>query len=71
MVQLDLAASSTEAQWFYSRDELALPPSVRAGMSLSDERAGRHKAVRWLWNIRNAGSLSVPVLCFFPQTRER
>ncbi|GAA5854788.1 hypothetical protein JCM9279_000946 [Rhodotorula babjevae] len=62
MVQLDMAASSTEAQWYYSRDELALPPSVRAGMALSHERASRQKAVRWLWTIRDNGGFKQPVV---------
>ncbi|KPV76118.1 uncharacterized protein RHOBADRAFT_53102 [Rhodotorula graminis WP1] len=48
-----MVASLTEPQWYYSRDELALPPSVRAGMPLSRERALRQEAVRQLWNMRD------------------
>ncbi|GAA5904943.1 hypothetical protein JCM8208_007232 [Rhodotorula glutinis] len=62
MVQLDMVASSTEPQWYYSRDELALPPSVRAGMALSHERALRQEAVQQLWLIRNHGVFKQPVI---------
>lgn len=70
MVQLDMVASSTEPQWYYSRDELALPPSVRAGMALSHERALRQEAVQQLWLIRNHGVLCVQPLPSPAQSRE-
>ncbi|GAA6051523.1 hypothetical protein JCM3770_000396 [Rhodotorula araucariae] len=59
---VDMAASATEAQWYYTREELALPPSVRAGMSLVEERNRRQSAVKGLWKIRDSSSFKQPVI---------
>ncbi|BGP38221.1 hypothetical protein JCM10449v2_002150 [Rhodotorula kratochvilovae] len=59
---IDMAMSATEAQWYYTRDELALPPSVREGMSLTEERYHRQGAVKWLWRIRDSSGFKQPVI---------
>ncbi|GAA5911651.1 hypothetical protein JCM6882_006930 [Rhodosporidiobolus microsporus] len=51
---IQVAASSTEQQWYYTRQELARPPSVREGMKLSQERRLRQKAVKTIWKFKDA-----------------
>ncbi|GAA6063448.1 hypothetical protein JCM10212_005621 [Sporobolomyces blumeae] len=45
--------SSTESQWFFTRDELDHAPSIRQGLSIPEERRLRQKMVQILWNFRN------------------
>jgi hypothetical protein len=46
-------ASTTEQQWFYTRAEVDHSPSVRAGMSSSEEREMRQKAVHAIWMLKD------------------
>ncbi|GAA5860773.1 hypothetical protein JCM8547_005530 [Rhodosporidiobolus lusitaniae] len=50
---IDAPSSATEPQWYFSKEELARAPSVRAGMAVSDERRQRQKACRVVWQLRD------------------
>ncbi|GJN88318.1 hypothetical protein Rhopal_001283-T1 [Rhodotorula paludigena] len=62
---IQLATSSTEAQWYYTKQELARAPSVGEdadGTQLARERRQRQEAVRMLWRLRNyCETTTVPV----------
>ncbi|GAA6034174.1 hypothetical protein JCM8097_003766 [Rhodosporidiobolus ruineniae] len=57
--RIDVPASATEQQWYYTRAELARPPSVREGsMSLEEERRRRQQGIRAIWTLRDALGLT-------------
>lgn len=60
---IQVPTSSTEPQWFYTRAELDRSPSVRAGMSLRDEREMRQKAIHAVWQLKDGVELCVPSPC--------
>lgn len=56
---LRLPASTTELQWFYTREELAQSPSIRAGMTVEQELHNRTRAIKRLYTLRNYQSVYV------------
>ncbi|GAA5971633.1 hypothetical protein JCM11641_000666 [Rhodosporidiobolus odoratus] len=50
---LDVAASSTEQQWYYSHQELQQSPSIAAGLRPSDERKARQDAIKFVWKLKD------------------
>ncbi|GAA5992472.1 hypothetical protein JCM10908_000834 [Rhodotorula pacifica] len=59
---LRLPASSTESQWFYTPRELAISPSIQAGLTLQQELHGRSRAIKRLWTLRNYQTVHQPVI---------
>ncbi|GAA5931647.1 uncharacterized protein JCM15063_001526 [Sporobolomyces koalae] len=49
--------SSTESQWYFTRQELDQSPSIRQGMSIQEERMNRQRMVQILWQFRSVSRL--------------
>ncbi|GAA5875275.1 hypothetical protein JCM16303_000566 [Sporobolomyces ruberrimus] len=47
-------ASSTESQWYFTRQELARSPSIQQGMDPREEMRNRQRMIQILWHFRNA-----------------
>ncbi|GAA5900477.1 uncharacterized protein JCM6883_002857 [Sporobolomyces salmoneus] len=45
--------SSTESQWFFTREELDHSPSIQQGMDLKEEHRHRQRMIQLLWNMRS------------------
>lgn len=51
--------SSTEPQWFFTREELDNSPSIQQGMDWKEERRNRQRMIQILWQFRSIGRLYV------------
>ncbi|GAA5980804.1 hypothetical protein JCM5350_003713 [Sporobolomyces pararoseus] len=49
--------SSTEPQWFFTREELDNSPSIQQGMDWKEERRNRQRMIQILWQFRSIGRL--------------
>ncbi|GAA5968248.1 hypothetical protein JCM3765_000864 [Sporobolomyces pararoseus] len=47
--------SSTESQWFFTREELDNSPSIQQGMDWKEERRNRQRMIQILWQFRGLG----------------